>query len=110
MTVIRMSNKKAFDLKVWDDNNGLPGNVLYSQEEVMVEQGNTINGFYTYNIPEGVTVNDVFYVGWKQLSETFLNAGFDVNTPNDGRQFYWLNGEWNQSQVQWQHHDKTGCR
>ncbi len=93
------SNKKAFDLKVWDDNNGLPGNVLYSQEGVMVEQGNTINGFYTYNIPEGVMVDSVFYVGWKQLSETFLNAGFDVNTPNNGRQFYRLNGEWQQSQM-----------
>jgi hypothetical protein len=42
---------------------------------------------------------DVFYVGWKQRSESFLNAGYDVNTPNAGKQFYWLNGEWNQSQV-----------
>ena len=31
-------------------------------------------------------------------SETFLNAGFDVNTPHRGRQFYWLNGTWLQSQ------------
>ena len=31
--------------------------------------------------------------------ETFLNAGFDVNTPHNGRQFYWLNGVWHQSQV-----------
>jgi hypothetical protein len=40
----------------------------------------------------------VFYVGWKQHSETFLNAGYDINTPNKGRQFYWLNGSWIQSQ------------
>jgi hypothetical protein len=40
----------------------------------------------------------VFYIGWKQRSETFLNAGFDVNTPHQGRQFYWLNGVWLQSQ------------
>ncbi len=39
-------------------------------------------------------LNDIFYVGWKQRSETFLNAGYDINTPNNGRQFYWLNGEW----------------
>ncbi len=93
------SNKRAFDLMVWDDNNGLPGNVIYSKEDVIVEQGTMINGFYTYPLPEGVMVNNIFYVGWRQRSETFLNAGFDVNTPHGNRQFYWLNGEWLQSQV-----------
>ena len=93
------ANKRAFDLMIWDDNNGIPGNVVYSVKEVMVEQGEKINGFYTYNIPGGVMLNDIFYVGWKQRSETFLNAGYDINTPNKGKQFYWLNGEWQQSQV-----------
>lgn len=94
------SNKRAFDLMVWDDNNGIPGNVLYSYEEFMVEKGEGINGFHTYVLPDGVEVAGVFYVGWKQRSETFLNAGFDVNTLHNGKQFYWLNGEWRMSQVQ----------
>lgn len=93
------ANKRAFDLMVWDDDNGIPGNILYTLEDVMVEQGDMINGFYSYKLPEGVMVNDVFYVGWRQRTETFLNAGFDVNTANEGRQLYWLNGFWNQSQV-----------
>jgi Secretion system C-terminal sorting domain len=93
------ANKREFDLVVWDDNNGIPGNVLYTREQVMVEQGNGINGFYNYTIPEGVLVNGIFYVGWKQRSESFLNVGFDVNSPHAGKQFYWLNGEWRQSQV-----------
>ncbi len=94
------ANKRAFDLMVWDNNNGVPGNIIYTRAEVMVEQGNMINGFYNYTIPEGVAVNDIFYIGWRQLSETFLNVGFDVNTPHAGKQFYWLNGEWRQSQAQ----------
>jgi hypothetical protein len=93
------ANLRAFDLAVWDDNNGIPGNMINTQTNVMVEQGKVINGFYSYSIPEGVSVNGVFYVGWRQTSETFLNAGYDVNTPNAGRQFYWLNGQWSQSQV-----------
>ena len=93
------ANKREFDLVVWDNNNGIPGNIVYTKEEVMVEQGNGINGFYNYTIPEGVVVNGVFYVGWRQRSESFLNVGYDVNTPHAGRQFYWLNGDWNQSQV-----------
>ena len=93
------ANKRAFDIMVWDNNNGIPGNILYTKEDVMVEQGNVINGFYNYTIPEGVAINDIFYIGWRQRSETFLNAGYDVNTPGTGKQFYWLNGEWRQSQV-----------
>ncbi len=93
------ANKRAFDLMVWADNNGTPGDLLYNQEEVMVEQGEIINGFYSYRIPGGVMVDGIFYVGWKQRSESFLNAGFDVNTPHGGKQFYWLNGVWSQSQV-----------
>ena len=94
------ANRRAFDIMVWDDNNGTPGNVLYAKEQVMVERGSEINGFYRYLIPGGITINGVFYVGWKQRSETFLNAGFDINTPHKGRQLYWLNGVWNPSQVQ----------
>jgi len=93
------ANKREFDLVVWDNDNGVPGNMLYTKQAVMVEQSNVINGFYTYTIPEGVPVNGIFYVGWKQLSESFLNVGYDVNTPNAGKQFYWLNGVWSQSQV-----------
>jgi hypothetical protein len=92
------SNQRAFDLMIWDDNNGLPGNVIYTDENVLVEPGDEINGFHTYILPDGVMVNGVFYAGWKQRSETFLNAGFDVNTPHRGRQYYWLNGAWMQSQ------------
>jgi len=94
------SNVRAFDMMVWDDNNGLPGNVIYSFVNVIVEPGDDINGFHTYILPDGVPVDDVFYVGWKQKTENFLNAGFDVNTPHQGRQFYWLNGIWYLSQKQ----------
>ena len=92
------SNQRAFDLMIWDDNNGLPGNIIYSAENMIVEPGDGINGFFTYVLPDGAMVNGVFYAGWKQRTETFLNAGFDVNTPHNGRQFYWLNGLWLQSQ------------
>ena len=94
------SNQRAFDLMIWDDNNGLPGNVIYSFENVLVEPGEEINGFYTYVLPDGVMVDGIFYAGWRQRSETFLNVGFDVNTPHSGRQYYWLNGVWLQSQKQ----------
>jgi len=93
------SNRRAFDLMIWADNNGIPGDVIYTVEGVMVEQGRDLNGFYTYPLPDGVEVNGIFYVGWRQRSETFLNAGFDFNTPHNGRQFRWINGEWGVSET-----------
>lgn len=93
------ANQRMFDLMIWSDNNGTPGNLLYSIEEEMVEAGSRINGFYTYRLPVALPVNGNFYVGWKQRSETFLNAGYDINTSPKDRQFYWLNGSWNPSQV-----------
>jgi hypothetical protein len=93
------ANQRAFDLMVWDNNGGIPGNVIYTQEEMMVNQGEGINGFYTYILDTPQELEGDFYVGWKQRSETFLNAGFDLNTLHGGRQLYWLNGDWNVSQA-----------
>jgi hypothetical protein len=88
------SNLRNFDIVVWADNNGVPGDVLYTRENVTVTRGSSINGFYRYSFTDPVPVEGTFYVGWKQRSETFLNAGFDINTLPGGRQFYWINGNW----------------
>jgi hypothetical protein len=93
------ANLRTFDLMLWSDNNGIPGDVVYTQEQMTVKQGDGINGFYTYILNDPQPVNGIFYVGWKQRSETFLNGGFDVNTPHGDRQFYWLNGNWSLSQA-----------
>lgn len=93
------ANLRTFDLMLWSDNNGIPGDVVYIQEEMTVKQSEGINGFYTYVLNDPQPIDGIFYVGWKQRSETFLNSGFDVNTPHSDRQFYWLNGNWNVSQA-----------
>lgn len=93
------SNLRAFDIAVWDNNGGTPGNLIYLKEEVLVEQGEGVNGFYLYVLDDPVYVDNIFFVGWRQRSETFLNAGLDLNTPHLGRQYYWLNGSWYQSDV-----------
>lgn len=93
------ANQRAFDLMVWDDAGGLPGNVLYTMEDEMVRPAESLNGFHTYVLGKGIPVENIFYVGWRQKSETFLNAGLDINTPHGGKQFYWINGNWIQSGV-----------
>jgi len=65
------ANEREFDLVVWNNNSGLPGDIIYTREQAMVEQGTGINGFYNYLIPEGVVVNGIFYVGWRQGQSHF---------------------------------------
>ncbi len=93
------SNVTEFSLMIWDDNNGTPGNVLLELEERTVVAGEGVNGFFTYRLPYPIPVSGIFYVGWKQQSELFLNAGLDLNTLHEGRQLYWINGNWFDSQV-----------
>ena len=44
-------------------------------------------------------VTDYFWIGWRQDSEKFLNAGLDLNTPHAGRQYFLLSGNWQESQA-----------
>lgn len=93
------ANQVGFDLVVLSSDNQAPGDIIYSQEEEMVDPGESINGFITYRLDEPVYINGDFFVGWRQRSSTFLSAGLDMNTPAEGRQYYYLNGSWFTSQV-----------
>jgi hypothetical protein len=93
------ANQRLFDIVILSDNNGVPGDILYSEDEFMVDPGVDVNGFHTYYLSDPFEVNGYFFIGWRQRSETFLNAGLDINTPSNNRQFYYLGGTWYPSQV-----------
>ncbi|NMC40623.1 MAG: T9SS type A sorting domain-containing protein [Bacteroidales bacterium] len=93
------ANRRSFDLMIWKNNQGTPGEVIYFQEEMLVEPGEAINGFHLYRLDRPFEISGDYFIGWRQRSETFLNAGFDLNTPHNGKQLYWINGDWNVSQT-----------
>lgn len=93
------ANRQGFEIMVWADDNGRPGILLGSTDSHVASQGTGINGFQTYSFDKPVRVTDAFWIGWRQETEAFLNAGLDLNTPNDGRQYFSLSGSWQQSQV-----------
>jgi hypothetical protein len=88
-----------FHLCVWEDDAGKPGELIYmAPEESSPEFGLEINDFkrYPLNPETGLVISDtVVYVGWKQVSEEFLNLGYDVNCDNVERIFVNKSGEWN---------------
>lgn len=93
------ANQRAFDIMVWADDNGRPGALLGTSTGPVASPAGEINGFITYSFDKPVRVNDNFWVGWRQSSEKFLNAGLDLNTAPAGRQYFHLSGKWQESQA-----------
>lgn len=75
-------SNETFLLRVWDDNNGLPGDTLNEnfqfQSPEYYENGNNVFAFFEYDHP--VPVEGTFYVGWVQQVAESLNIGNDKNT------------------------------
>ena len=91
------ANEQYFDLMVWQDNNGKPGDVLYSQLNQKVEFSNNLLGFHTYMLDVPLAVNGTFYIGWVQQTSENLNLGYDRYNNASQNIFYNATGEWFQS-------------
>ena len=86
-----------FYITIWDDNNGLPGNVIYKSSKYSYPKFGELNQYRRYVLERGVKVSGTIYIGFEQRSRYFINLGFDRN--NDVRQyiFYKTGMEWQQS-------------
>jgi hypothetical protein len=91
------ANELYFNLMVWQDNNGKPGDVIYSQLNEKVEFSPYLLGFHTYMLDDPLLVNGTFYIGWEQQSPDNLNLGLDRNNSAQQHIFYNTSGEWLQS-------------
>jgi hypothetical protein len=87
----------GFQLCVWSNNRGLPGELLYMSPETFPRFTEDVPGFvrYALNDDGGIYISDtVVFVGWKQLTDEFLNIGYDVNRNNLARTFLNTSGTW----------------
>ena len=85
-------NNIPFDLTVWDNNNGQPGDTLYTQ---IVYPVHTENGeFHTYIIDHPFLVSGTIYIGWKQSTDDLLNIGLDKNNEANNYMFYNIGSGW----------------
>lgn len=96
---------KLFQLTIWDDNGGTPGNVLYQDNAANMRQpsyGYGRNAFIRYFTEDSVKipVNGTFYIGWRQIDPTNLGVGLDRNTDKHENTYYSVDGgfTWEQSQ------------
>ena len=93
------ANYDFFDIVVWNDNNGVPGNEVYrikNQRPVWDEE--EIYKFAYYPFDKVLKVNGTIYVGIMQHERESINIGFDTSADNSQYNFFetgegWLNSK-----------------
>ena len=91
------ANNKYFDIVVWKDENGKPGEEVYRLENQRPEWQDQIYRFCYYKFNKTVALAGAFYIGIEQRSDDLINIGFDTSIDNIEYNFVNTNGSWQQS-------------
>lgn len=89
-----------FYLKVWKSITPFTNedSILYENNlSDLPAYLNEVNGFWTYEFEEPISISDTIYVGIRQLFESELNIGFDKNNNVSQKLFYNVDGQWLES-------------
>ncbi len=85
-----------FYLNVWEEDNGKPGKLIYSQLGERPEYS-PLNEFVRYELDSAVKVEGPFFLGWTKTVDKLSNVGLDLNRDNSVNIFYTKGGSWLQS-------------
>jgi hypothetical protein len=94
-----VNRNNKFVVAVWNDAGGFPGELIHSETGGSPVFRDSLNRYVAYKfakpvyLPEG----EIFYVGWLQTDEGFLNIGFDRNRNSKHNVFYNLGQLWEPS-------------
>ncbi len=92
------ANYNFFDIMVWKDNNGKPGQVLYTlKDQRPIWDDEQMYRFSYYEFDKTVKVNSTFYIGIRQQYSKTINIGFDSSTDNHKYVFYEVGEGWKNS-------------
>lgn len=87
------ANVQFFYLRVWNDNNGKPGDIV-ADTLMYTRFADSLNKFVTYHLSPAVKVQGTFYVGMEQTTDDNLNIGFDRYNNSQTNIFYNSTAEW----------------
>ena len=93
------ANNKYFDLVLWKDENGHPGEEIYRLGSQRPQWEEQIYSFHYYPFDTIVTLAGSFYVGIVQQSTGLINIGFDSSNDNSQYTFYNTNGSWQPTEM-----------
>ncbi len=84
-----------FNIVVWDEDNGKPGDVIYISEETYTPRYSSgLNEFIRYELEKELLVSDTIFVGVRQETTEFLNIGYDINTDSRSNIFTRTTADW----------------
>ncbi|MEO6902634.1 MAG: T9SS type A sorting domain-containing protein [Bacteroidia bacterium] len=97
--ILENSMPYTFNIKVWSDKNGNPDMELFvSDTAYNPVYTKTYNGFKRYQLKTPLYLNSgVFYIGFAQNIDKFLNIGVDKNTNTQDKIFYNVGNGWRTS-------------
>lgn len=93
-------SRQEFSIVVLENNNGLPGALLYESDTAFVPQYTSHNFYLPYFLEEDQErpfINRTVFIGIRQLDETPLSLGYDQNRRNQTTAFYGRLGDFYQS-------------
>lgn len=94
------ANDKYFDIVVWRDSDGKPGQEFYRQSNCHPRWSEHPYKFAYYEFDEPVRMpGGVFYVGLMQQNNDIINIGVDANNDNQQYIFYTEGNIWYQSSI-----------
>lgn len=73
------ANNVYFNIVVWRDNNGRPGEIAYKLESQKPRWEDGLYQFHAYLFNEPIILSGTFYIGWEIRDNNILNVGFDAN-------------------------------
>ncbi len=91
------ANNKYFDIVVWKDENGKPGEEIYRFANQRPQWQDQMYRFSYYKFDKTVAVAGAFYIGIEQRSDDLINIGFDASIDNRDYNFINTNGSWQNS-------------
>lgn len=94
---LKNANDNMFDIVVWKDDNGRPGEEVYRMSNQRPSWSEQPYSFSHYEFNKNIYLSSVFYVGIMQQTSNNINVGFDASYDNSQYNFFNTNGEWMQS-------------
>ena len=86
-----------FRLMVWAEDDGQPGQALYSDEHRRYPEFDGLNDFHRYVLESPVVMDGSVFVGFEQGSSNYINLGFDRSFNTAERIYYLTSNMWQQS-------------
>ena len=96
---LKDANEKYFDIVVWKEENGKPGEELYRLSGQRPQWQEQIYRFTYYKFDQVVTTTTTFYIGIEQSHSSLINIGLDTSNDNMEYNFVNTNGSWQQSNM-----------